>query len=204
VVSGYFIDIGTPTSLERAQIELPRARQRSAVFFDRDGVLNVDHGHVGSISRFEWIEGAREAVKLVNDRGWLAFVVTNQAGVAHGLYDQAAVAELHAHMQTELMAIGAHIDDFRHCPHHPDAEIGAYAKACSWRKPAPGMILDLLKHWPIDLSSSFLIGDKDSDLTAATAAGIKGFRFVAGPLETFTADRMYTKVPATHIGDDQG
>jgi D-glycero-D-manno-heptose 1,7-bisphosphate phosphatase len=66
------------------------------------------------------------------------------------------------------------------------------------------MILDLLKHWPIDLSSSFLIGDKDSDLTAATAAGIKGFRFVAGPLETFTADRMYTKVPTTHIGDDQG
>ena len=68
-VDGYFIDIGVPAALEQAQTELPGARRRRAVFFDRDGVLNVDHGHVGSVARFEWIEGARDAVKLVNDSG---------------------------------------------------------------------------------------------------------------------------------------
>jgi D-glycero-D-manno-heptose 1,7-bisphosphate phosphatase len=189
-VDGYFVDIGIPAALERARVELPGARQRRAVFFDRDGVLNTDHGHVGSVDRFEWIEGAREAVKLVNDRGWLAFVVTNQAGVARGYYDEAAVAALHAHMQSELMAVGAHIDDFRYCPHHPAARIAGYAAASSWRKPAPGMILDLLEHWPVDPAGSFLIGDKESDLAAATAAGLEGFRFTRGRLDRFTQDCM--------------
>jgi D-glycero-D-manno-heptose 1,7-bisphosphate phosphatase len=189
-VEGYFIDIGIPAALERARAELPRMRRRRAVFFDRDGVLNLDHGHVGSVSRFQWIEGAREAVKLVNDQGWFAFVVTNQAGVARGHYDEAAVAALHAHMQRELMAVGAHIDDFRYCPYHPEAKVAAYAGASSWRKPAPGMILDLLQHWPVEPAGSFLIGDQDSDLAAAAAAGLEGFRFTRGRLDHFTQDCM--------------
>ena len=193
-VDGYFIDVGVPAALEQAQTELPGARRRRAVFFDRDGVLNVDHGYVGSISRFEWKAGAREAVKLVNDRGWFAFVVTNQAGVAHGYYGEAAVAALHDHMQRELMPMGAHIDDFRYCPYHPEAKIAGYARTSSWRKPAPGMILDLVKHWQVDLAGSFLIGDKDTDLAAAAAAGIGGSRFTAGRLDTFTADRMQSSV----------
>ena len=195
-VEGYFIDIGVPAALERGQTEVPRARRRRAVFFDRDGVLNVDRGYVGSVSRFEWIEGAREAVKLVNDRGWFAFVVTNQAGVARGCYDEVAVTALHAHMQSELMAVGAHIDDFRYCPYHPDAKVAAYAKVSSWRKPAPGMILDLLEYWPVDLADSILIGDKESDLTAAAAAGLESFRFAEGPLHRFTADCMQSKILA--------
>jgi D,D-heptose 1,7-bisphosphate phosphatase len=189
-VDGYFLDMGVPAALEQAQAELPAARRRRAVFFDRDGVLNVDHGYVGSISRFKWSAGAREAVKLVNERGWFAFVVTNQAGVAHGYYGETAVAALHGHMQRELIAMGAHIDDFRYCPYHPEAKVAAYARKSGWRKPAPGMILDLVKHWPIDLPGSFLIGDKDTDLAAASAAGIRGCLFTAGRLDTFTADCM--------------
>jgi D-glycero-D-manno-heptose 1,7-bisphosphate phosphatase len=195
-VDGYFIDVGVPEALEQAQTGLPRARRRRAVFFDRDGVLNVDHGYVGSIARFEWNAGAREAVKLVNDRGWFAFVVTNQAGVAHGHYGEAAVAALHDHMQRELMATGAHIDAFRYCPYHPEAKVAAYAGTSSWRKPAPGMILDLVRHWPVDVAGSFLIGDKDTDLAAAAAAGIGSSRFTAGRLDTFTADCMRSNVVA--------
>jgi D-glycero-D-manno-heptose 1,7-bisphosphate phosphatase len=193
-VDGYFVDVGVPAALEQAQTGLPRARLRRAVFFDRDGVLNVDHGYVGSISRFAWSAGAREAVKLVNDRGWFAFVVTNQAGVAHGYYGEAAVVALHDHVQTELMALGAHIDDFRYCPYHPEAKVAAYAATSSWRKPAPGMILDLVKHWPVDLAGSFLIGDKDTDLAAAAAAGIGSARFTEGRLDTLVADCMQSSV----------
>jgi D-glycero-D-manno-heptose 1,7-bisphosphate phosphatase len=149
--------------------------RRGAVFFDRDGVLNVDDGYVYRIDAFRWMPGAREAVRLVNDRGLFAFVVTNQSGVARGFYAQDDVRRLHAHMQAELRAFGAHIDDFRHCPHHPCADIAAYRRDCDCRKPRPGMILDLAAHWPVDLAQSLLIGDKASDVAAAQAAGIRGF-----------------------------
>ena len=78
-------------------------------------------------------------------------------------------------MQRDLREIGAHIDDFRFCPHHLDARVAAYARDCDWRKPKPGMILDLLAHWPVDLARSLLIGDKDSDLAAAVA-GVRGLK----------------------------
>ena len=152
-----------------------RAR-RPAVFFDRDGVLNVDHGYTHDIAQFQWTPGAREAVRLANDRGFYVFMVTNQSGVARGFYAEEDVRRLHAHMQKELGEIGAHIDDFRFCPHHPHATVAAYARDCGWRKPRPGMILDLLAHWPVDVERSLLIGDQDSDLAAAAAAGVKGVK----------------------------
>jgi D-glycero-D-manno-heptose 1,7-bisphosphate phosphatase len=148
---------------------------RGAVFFDSDGVLNVDHGYTYKIAAFEWLPGAREAVRLANARGLYEFVVTNQSGVARGLYGEDDVRRLPAHMQSELGEIGAYIDDFRFCPHNPDASVPAYACDCGWRKPKPGMILDLLAHWRVDLERSLLIGDKDSDLAAA-AAGIRGIK----------------------------
>jgi len=171
---GFFIDIGVPDDYARAQD--PRLYGRGAVFFDRDGVLNADTDYVHTVEQFRWLEGAREAIRLANDRDLFAFVITNQAGVAHGLYAEAHVRALHRAMQAELRPLGAHIDDFRYCPHHPQGKVGIYRRQCGWRKPEPGMARDLCAHWPVDLSASLLIGDKDSDIAVADALGMRSLR----------------------------
>ncbi len=182
---GYFIDIGVPQDLELASKEFARCLRRPAVFFDRDGVLNVDRGYVHRIEDFEWISGAREAVKLANDLGYLTFVVTNQAGVAHGHYGLDAIERLHGWMANELALVGAHIEAFQFCPFHENGKVEAYRAASPRRKPAPGMILDCLQAWPVEASESLLIGDKESDLAAAAAAGIAGHLFRGGSLLDF-------------------
>jgi len=188
VCDGFFLDIGVPEDFARAQQEIPAYFRRPALFLDRDGVLNEELGYVGTVDRFHWIEGAREAVKLANDRGWYVFIVTNQSGLGRGLYSLDDFRALHAHMDTELRRVGAHIDDLRFCPHHPDSGVGAFRKACAWRKPEPGMLLDLMRIWPVDRAASVLIGDKASDLEAAARAGVEARRFVGGRLDAVVAD----------------
>jgi D-glycero-D-manno-heptose 1,7-bisphosphate phosphatase len=150
---------------------------RPAAFLDRDGVLNVDHGYVYRPEQLEWIDGAREAVRLLNSAGYYVFVISNQSGVARGFYDEAAVKSFHAHMQDGLAAVGAHIDAFYFCPHHPDGIVKSLAVSCNCRKPAPGMLEQAAREWPIDLGASFLIGDKDDDVAAANAFNIRGIKF---------------------------
>jgi D-glycero-D-manno-heptose 1,7-bisphosphate phosphatase len=154
--------------------------QRPAAFLDRDGVLNVDHGYAYRPDQLEWIAGAPQAVRLLNEAGYLVIVVTNQSGIARGLYDEAAMHQFHNHMQDVLRAEGAHIDAFYYCPHHPEGTVKELAVHCNCRKPGIGMLEQAARDWPIDLGRSFLIGDKDIDLAAAAAFNIRGVKFIAG------------------------
>lgn len=185
--SGYFIDIGIPEDLQRAQVELSNHR-RPTIFFDRDGVLNHDEGYTYRIEDFRWMPGAMKSIKLCNDRGWLVIVVTNQAGIARGYYDENALTTLHDWMQNQLREQGAHIDAFYHCPHHPEGSIPKLAISCSCRKPEPGMLLRALQEWPIDPTCAFLVGDKMSDIEAAKRADIKSMLFTNGDLFTVVQD----------------
>ncbi len=121
-------------------------RARGAIFFDRDGVLNVDSGFVHRIEDFQWVDGAREAVKMVNQAGLYAIVVTNQSGVARGFFGEEVVRELHDWMARDLATIGARIDAFYYCPYLEDAKVASYRVADHPdRKPNPGMILKGLR-----------------------------------------------------------
>ena len=163
---------------------------RPAVFLDRDGVLNCDLGYVGERARFEWLPGAQDGIRTANRRGALVFVVTNQSGVARGFYDEAAVVRLHAELARDLEHVGAHVDDIRYCPHLPDAPLAAYRLSCGCRKPEPGMILALMRSWPVDPARSVLIGDKPSDMQAAERAGIRGILYRGELLADLIADAL--------------
>ncbi|MBT2187510.1 D-glycero-alpha-D-manno-heptose-1,7-bisphosphate 7-phosphatase [Sphingobium nicotianae] len=160
-----------------------------AVFFDRDGVLNVDHGYVGTIERFDWRDGAVAAIRAVNDAGYLAIVVTNQSGVGRGKYTIDDVDALHSWMNEYLALHGARIDAFYTCPFHPDAIVERY-RACDHpdRKPNPGMLLRAIAEFDIDRDRSFLVGDSSRDVAAASGAGIKGYLLDDGNLADMVRD----------------
>lgn len=183
----FFLDIGVPDDFALAQSAIPASRRRRAAFFDRDGVLNEDIGFAHRPDQITWMPGAREAVKRLNDAGFLVFVVTNQGGVARGLYSEEHVRTLHRWMQEELRAVGAHVDAFYHCPHHPDHGEPPYRTDCRCRKPEPGMLLQAMAEWPVEPQGSFLIGDRETDVQAAQRAGIEGTLYRGGDLDALVA-----------------
>jgi D-glycero-D-manno-heptose 1,7-bisphosphate phosphatase len=166
---------------------------RPAVFLDRDGTLNHDNGYVYRIADFRWLPGAVNAIRALNDNGYYVFVVTNQSGVARGLYDEAAIRDLHDWIIEELRAAGARIDDMRYCPHHPEASIAAYRTVCRCRKPAAGMLLDLMEAWPVIREESIMIGDRESDVAAGRAAGIASAIVAPGGLESFVEQLLRSR-----------
>jgi len=162
-------------------------KPKPAAFLDRDGILNHDHGYVHRHEDIVWVDGAKDAVRLLVETGHRIFVVTNQAGIARGLYDEAQLRALHAWMGAEIAATGGRIDAFYHCPHHPDAGDSPYTRECQCRKPAPGMLRAAIAAYPIDTARSFLVGDRETDIQAARAAGVRGHLFAGGDLHAFVA-----------------
>lgn len=158
---------------------------RKTVFFDRDGVLNIERNYLYKIEEFQWQTDAVDAIKLLQAQDYRIIVVTNQSGVARGYYNETDVCRLHSYMQAQLALNQAKIDAFYYCPHLPDASRAEYAQDCECRKPRPGMILKAMQEYEVLKTQSFLIGDKDSDLQAAQAAGIRGYLYEQGSLLEF-------------------
>lgn len=146
---------------------------RRAVFLDRDGTINVEKDYLHRVEEFEFIPGAPAAIRRLKDAGFLVVVVTNQSGVARGYYDEQAVADLHGHVQQQLASSGTQVDAFYHCPHHPTEGVGRYRVDCDCRKGSPGMLLQAAQDLGIELSGSFMIGDKVADIEAGIAAGCR-------------------------------
>lgn len=154
---------------------------RRALFLDRDGVLNVDHGYVFRPADFEVIDGVFDALRRAQERDYALIVVTNQSGIARGLFSSADYQRLEGHMRRIFSAEGVDFTAIYHCPHHPDGQVAEFACQCTCRKPQPGMILRAAQEHAIDLSRSIMVGDKESDAQAAGAAGICEFHMVRFP-----------------------
>jgi D-glycero-D-manno-heptose 1,7-bisphosphate phosphatase len=142
-----------------------------AVFLDRDGVIIEETNYLADAAQVRLIPGAAEAIACLNRLDVPVVVVTNQAGVARGLFPEERVPEIHQHLTGLLAAQGAHVDRYYYCPHHPTAGTGPYRRECACRKPRPGMLLQAAGELGLDLQRSYLVGDKPSDLEAGACVG---------------------------------
>ncbi|HUC92003.1 MAG TPA: D-glycero-beta-D-manno-heptose 1,7-bisphosphate 7-phosphatase [Paenibacillus sp.] len=139
-----------------------------AVFLDRDGTINAEKNYLFRTDDWEWTPGAIEAIRGFNDLGYLVIVISNQAGIARGLYSEADLHKLHGYVDELLASHGARIDAYYYCPHHPDF---GELRQCDCRKPNPGLLLRAQSDFGIDMAKSYMIGDKKSDITAGHRAG---------------------------------
>lgn len=152
-------------------LKAPGSRPRPGILLDRDGTIIVDHGYVGSVDRVEFIDGSPEAIAAFNRAGIPVAVVTNQAGVARGLYGIDDVARVHRYIAERLAGHGARIDVFLFCPYHPDGVVEAFARTSEDRKPGPGMARAAETALNLDLTASWVVGDRPEDIGLAEAVG---------------------------------
>ncbi len=180
---------------------------RPAIFLDRDGTLNFDYGWITSPSKIELLPGAGEAVRAINDAGYLAVLITNQPVIARGECTIAELDQIHEKLKALLAEAGAHLDAIYYCPHHPDLGIAGerpeYKIRCDCRKPAPGLLESASRDLKIDVERSWMIGDSERDLGAAAAFGIpavllasnqQGFKEAISSRYAFRADSVHEAV----------
>jgi len=151
-----------------------------AVFLDRDGTICEEVGYLGSVERFRLLPRSGAAIKLLNDRGFKAVVVTNQSGVARGYFSEARLQELHAELFRQLGQEGAFLDGIYYCPHHPSEGEEPYRKICDCRKPAPGLLRKAAEDLGLDLAFSYAVGDRLADLECGQRVGAKGVLVLSG------------------------
>ncbi len=151
-----------------------------AVFIDRDGTISKEVGYVNHVSRYEVFDYSAEAIKLLNESEFLAILTTNQAGVARGYFVENLIGEVHQKLQAELGKCGAKLDAIYYCPHHPSVGEPPYRQDCNCRKPKPGMILQAVEEFGIDLSESWMIGDRYSDVVFGHKLGLKTAFLLSG------------------------
>ena len=150
-----------------------------AAFLDRDGVINVDHGYVHTKEEFDWVPGVKEAARKLHEAGFLLIVVTNQSGIARGMFSEEEFLSLDAYMRAEFAKAGAPIARTYYCPHHPHGIIPQYSVSCTCRKPSPGLFQKAIREYDIDPVQSIMFGDSPRDLTAARQASV-GQRVLLG------------------------
>lgn len=147
---------------------------RPAVFLDRDGTLLEEAGYLDRLERLVFFPYAVDAIRLLNRAGYAVVVITNQSGIARGMYEESFVREAHGAMAVKIAAGGGKVDGFYYCPHHPDASIEGYRKDCDCRKPSPGMLVAAAADLALDLGRSFTVGDKWTDVAAGQTKGARG------------------------------
>ncbi len=154
--------------------------QNVGVFIDRDGTISEEVGYINHPSRFQVYPWSGEAIRNLNLKGLKAIVVTNQAGVARGYFEEGLIHEVHQKLRDELNRSGAYLDAIYYCPHHPSSGNPPYRLDCDCRKPKPGMLLRAALEFEIDLKGSFMIGDRYSDIELAHNAGTKSIFVLSG------------------------
>lgn len=167
------------------------------MFIDRDGTLNVEKDYLYKISDFEFVPGAPEAVRLLNEHGFKVIVISNQSGIARGFYTPNDVHILHDHIQRELRKEKAHIDAFFYCPHHPEGAIEEFRKDCECRKPKPGMVLKAVEKFKLALEDCFVVGDHLSDVKLKAELPIKAIL-----VRTGHGQKALTELTAKNIQPD--
>jgi len=161
-------------------VPLQAVAMKQAVFIDRDGAICKEVGYLRDPSQFQLIPGASDAIRLFNRSGLKTIVVTNQSGVARGYFSEDMIAEVHRTMSNTLGEQGAYLDGIYYCPHHPQGIVDHYRKTCDCRKPATGLLKRAAFDHAIELSRSYLIGDKLTDMECAYRAGVKAILVLTG------------------------
>jgi D-glycero-D-manno-heptose 1,7-bisphosphate phosphatase len=162
---------------------------RPAVFFDRDGTLNEDVGYLDRLDRLRFYPYATDALRVLARAGYALVVVTNQAGIALGIIDEPIVEGIHAHITGRLAQAGVRLDGIYYCPHHPTAKVERYRTECDCRKPKPGMVRRAAHDLQLDLTRSFVVGDRWLDVGVANAVGARGLLVRSGYGATEEAHR---------------